>query len=186
MSKIAIGGNMAEKGYYRFPDIQDNIVAFVSEDDIWLVSKKGGIARRITTSLSRIQNPKISPNEKWIAFSAYEEGHFEIYLIPLNGGESKRITYLGSFSKVLGWDKEGNYIYFTSNFEQAYDYSIYKIHINKKVLERTLELWEKHSDDIIDCYIVANMELENETELYSFDKKISKLGIKSLFPVSLS
>ncbi len=57
---------------------------------------------------------------------------------------------------------------------------------NKKVLERTLELWEKHSDDIIDCYIVANMELENETELYSFDKKISKLGIKSLSPVSLS
>ncbi len=136
MSKIAIGGNMAEKGYYRFPDIQDNIVTFVSEDDIWLVSKKGGIARRITTSLSHIQNPKISPNEKWIAFSAYEEGHFEIYLIPLNGGESKRITYLGSFSKVLGWDKEGNYIYFTSNFEQAYDYSIYKIHINKKVPER--------------------------------------------------
>jgi predicted nucleic acid-binding protein len=54
------------------------------------------------------------------------------------------------------------------------------------VLERTLELWEKHSDDIIDCYIVANMELENETELYSFDKKISKLGIKCVSPVSLS
>ena len=53
---------------------------------------------------------------------------------------------------------------------------------NKRVLERTLELWEKHSDDIIDCYIVANMELENETELYSFDKKISKLGIKAIAP----
>ena len=56
----------------------------------------------------------------------------------------------------------------------------------KKVLERTLELWERHSDDIIDCYIVANMELENETELYSFDKKISKLGIKCVSPDSLS
>ena len=54
------------------------------------------------------------------------------------------------------------------------------------MLEKTLELWEKHSDDIIDCYIVANMELENETELYSFDKKISKLGIKSLSPISLT
>jgi predicted nucleic-acid-binding protein len=57
---------------------------------------------------------------------------------------------------------------------------------NKKMLERTLELWERHSDDIIDCYIVANMELENETELYSFDKKISKLGIKCVSPDSLS
>ena len=57
---------------------------------------------------------------------------------------------------------------------------------NKRVLERTLELWEKHSDDIIDCYIVANMELENETELYSFDKKISKFRIKAIAPAYLS
>ena len=49
---------------------------------------------------------------------------------------------------------------------------------NKKIMERTLDLWETHSDDIIDCYIVANMENDDEKELYSFDKKIKKFGIK--------
>ncbi len=51
---------------------------------------------------------------------------------------------------------------------------------NKRVLERTLELWEQHPDDIIDCYIVANMERDGENELYTFDKKIRKLGVKSV------
>jgi predicted nucleic-acid-binding protein len=51
---------------------------------------------------------------------------------------------------------------------------------NKRILERTLELWEKHSDDIIDCYIVANMEQDGENELYTFDKKIKILGVKTI------
>lgn len=55
------------------------------------------------------------------------------------------------------------------------------LHIkNKRVLERTLELWEKHPDDIIDCYIVANMEQDGENELYTFDKKIKELGVKTI------
>ncbi len=51
---------------------------------------------------------------------------------------------------------------------------------NKRVIERTLELWEKHPDDIIDCYIVANMESDGETELYTFDRRIKRLGVKTI------
>jgi predicted nucleic-acid-binding protein len=51
---------------------------------------------------------------------------------------------------------------------------------DKRLLERTLDLWEHHSDDIIDCYIVANMEKDKEKEIYSFDKKIGRLGVKTL------
>ncbi len=51
---------------------------------------------------------------------------------------------------------------------------------NRRILEKTLELWEKHSDDIIDCYIVANMEQDGENELYTFDKKIKNLGVKTI------
>ena len=59
--------------------------------------------------------------------------------------------------------------------------SLNGLHIkNKKIIERSLDLWEVHSDDIIDCYIVSNMEHDNEKELYTFDKKIKKLGIDSV------
>ena len=49
---------------------------------------------------------------------------------------------------------------------------------DKRLLGRTLDLWEHHSDDVIDCYIVANMEKDKEEEIYTFDKKIDKLGVK--------
>ncbi len=53
---------------------------------------------------------------------------------------------------------------------------------DKQTIERTLDLWERHPDDIIDCYIVACMEKDGESEIYSFDKKIERLGIKRINP----
>ncbi|MGA1796828.1 MAG: PIN domain-containing protein [bacterium] len=53
---------------------------------------------------------------------------------------------------------------------------------NKRIIERCLELWEIHSGDIIDCYLVANMEFSGEKELFSYDKGIKQLGISIIEP----
>jgi len=51
---------------------------------------------------------------------------------------------------------------------------------DKRVIERTLEIWKDYSGDIIDCYIAANMEKSGEKEIVSYNKKIEKLGIKRI------
>ncbi|WP_025209726.1 PIN domain-containing protein [Hippea sp. KM1] len=53
---------------------------------------------------------------------------------------------------------------------------------DKQTIERTLDLWEKHQDDIVDCYIVARMEEEGASEIYSFDRKIERLGVRRIDP----
>lgn len=53
---------------------------------------------------------------------------------------------------------------------------------NKQIMERTLDIWETYSDDIVDCYIAANMEYANERELFTYDKGIKQLGIKGIEP----
>ncbi len=53
---------------------------------------------------------------------------------------------------------------------------------DKRVIERTLEMWKDYSGDIIDCYIAANMEKSGEKEIVSYDKKIERLGIKKIEP----
>jgi predicted nucleic-acid-binding protein len=53
---------------------------------------------------------------------------------------------------------------------------------DKRVIERTLEMWKNHPGDIIDCYIVANMEKSGEKEIVSYDKKIEKLGLQRIEP----
>jgi len=53
---------------------------------------------------------------------------------------------------------------------------------DKRVIERTLEVWKDYSGDIIDCYIAANMEKLGGKEIVSYDKKIEKLRIKRIEP----
>jgi tricorn protease len=118
---------MAQKGYYRFPDVRNDSIVFVSEDDLWQVNLKGGTARRMTANLGQISYPKISPDGKWIVFASVEEGYSELYIMEAMGGFQKRLTFLGAMSVPLEWSADSQYIYFASNFLQAFDTGIFKI-----------------------------------------------------------
>ena len=109
---------MAQAGYYRYPDIfQDNIV-FVSENDLWLTNVNGTMARRLTGGVGACLYPRFSPDGKWIAYSSSDEGHSEVYIMPSDGGEATRLTYLGDSLRVVGW--KDNKIIFSSTFEQPF------------------------------------------------------------------
>ena len=77
----------------RFPDINNNLVAFVYSGDIWTVSSNGGDARRLTSHEGMELFPKISPDGNWIAFSAEYSGTRQVYVIPAEGGKPKQLIY---------------------------------------------------------------------------------------------
>ncbi|MEK7358350.1 MAG: peptidase, partial [Bdellovibrionota bacterium] len=106
-------------GYYRFPTISADKIVFVSEDDLWSVPADGGVARRLTSSLGRVSTPVLSRDGKWLAFSSTQEGHAEIYVMPAEGGEPKRLTHLGADTRVIGWTATGE-ILFVSNHQHAF------------------------------------------------------------------
>jgi tricorn protease len=103
------------KGYYRFPTIYGDTVAFTCEDDLWTVSVEGGYARRLTTSLSDVITPHFSPDGQWIAFVARDEGHPEVYVMPADGGEPRRLTYQAAARvRVVGWTPDGKSVIYAS------------------------------------------------------------------------
>jgi len=106
------------KGYYRYPTIYRDSIVFVAEDDLWLISFKGGVAHRLTANLGQVSHPFLSPDGQWLAFTGREEGPAEIYLMPASGGQARRLTYLGGNSMVVGWHEEK--IVFASNAEQPF------------------------------------------------------------------
>jgi tricorn protease len=118
---------MSVQGYYRYPTICKDNVVFVSEDDLWTVDVKGGVARRLTANLATILFPCLSPDGKTIAFSGREEGNPEVYTMPVEGGPVTRVTYLGVSANVLGWAPDGKKILFSSNFSQALGSFIYAV-----------------------------------------------------------
>jgi tricorn protease len=91
------------RAYCRFPTVFLGKVAFTSEDDLWEVGLDGGIARRLTAGRGSFRRPQYSPDGRLLAFASREEGHEEVYIMPAEGGDLRRLTYLGSSSAPCGW-----------------------------------------------------------------------------------
>lgn len=107
-------------GYYRFPTVFKDEVVFTSEDDLWLVSLNGGLARRLTASRSIFTHAHFSPDGQYLAFTGEEEGSTEIYLMPVTGGVPQRLTFLDSRTYMVGWNHRDNSIIFGSNTSQPF------------------------------------------------------------------
>lgn len=80
----------------RYPDINNNLIAFVYAGDIWTVDSNGGDATRLTSHMGMELFPKISPDGKWIAFSGEYSGSRQVYVMPATGGTPKQLTYYNS------------------------------------------------------------------------------------------
>ncbi len=111
-------------GYYRYPTLAGDTVVFVCEDDLWVVSAQGGVARRLTSGLGEATRPMLSPDGSRLAFVGHEEGEREIYVMPARGGQAQRLTFMGgTLCQTVGWH-DGK-ILFANNAGQPFGVSLY-------------------------------------------------------------
>jgi tricorn protease len=94
-------------------------VVFVSDDDLWSAPTVGGLARRLTASLTESQHPALSPDGTRVAFVGRDEHSAEVYCMPAMGEVVRRLTWLGAKSIVRGWMPDGR-ILFVSNAGQPF------------------------------------------------------------------
>jgi tricorn protease len=109
---------MPSQGYVRFPHIFQERIAFVSEDDLWLVSSEGGRAERLTAGVGEAGYPRFSPDGTLLAFVGHEEGPGEVYVMPAQGGLARRLTFHSGTCRVIGWSPDGKEILYASNAGQ--------------------------------------------------------------------
>lgn len=103
-------------GFYRFPAIHGDTVAFTAEGDLWKVSINGGVAQRLTTHHGMESHAAFSPDGQWIAFGAQYEGPTEAYVMPAEGGLPRRLTWEGESAEVVGWTPDGDVLYSTRKY----------------------------------------------------------------------
>ncbi len=98
----------------RSPAISATHVAFVYANNIWAVERAGGNARRLTSFQGQTINPKFSPDGTTIAFSGDYGGNVDVYTVPVEGGEPKRLTWHPGADTVQGWTADGANVMFVS------------------------------------------------------------------------
>jgi len=96
----------------RQPTVSEGRVAFVYANDIWVVPRSGGDARRITTHLGSESGPVFSPDGRYIAFSGQYDGNTDVFVVPAEGGEPRRLTYHPGSDLVRGWTPDGSKVVF--------------------------------------------------------------------------
>ncbi|MBM3809510.1 MAG: protease [Acidimicrobiia bacterium] len=103
----------------RTPSISATHVAFAYANNIWVVDRKGGNARRLTSFQGQSTNPKLSPDGTQVAFSADYAGNTDVYVVPVTGGEPVRLTWHAGADTVQGWTHDGTRILFASGRQTA-------------------------------------------------------------------
>ncbi|OIJ67580.1 S41 family peptidase [Streptomyces mangrovisoli] len=91
--------------YLRLPHLNGDLLCFVAEDDLWLADLDGpGRAWRITVDRTKLGHPRFSPDGRHIAYTSWRSLVPEIHVVPVEGGEGRRLTYWGSpDTRVCGW-----------------------------------------------------------------------------------
>lgn len=89
-------------------------VVFCFEGDLWRSDIATGQAFRLTAMQGYETNPKVSPDGRWIAFTGRQYGNADVYLMPVNGGEIKQITFHSGGDEISSWGWDSKTIYFTS------------------------------------------------------------------------
>ena len=130
----APAGNNGEARLLRFPTIHGNTIVFGYAGDLYTVGARGGIARRLTSHEGYEMFPRFSPDGKHVAFTGQYDGNTEIYLIPSEGGEPKRLTYTATLGRddvsdrmgpnniCMGWAPDGQRVVFRSRMHSFNDF----------------------------------------------------------------
>ncbi len=118
---LAVSATVTAQGtrLLRHPTVSRDSVAFEYAGDLWVVSRTGGRARRLTSTQGVELDPYFSPDGSQIAFTSTVAGNTDIYVVPTAGGDPKRLTYHPATDRVRGWTPDGRRVIFSSGRDTA-------------------------------------------------------------------
>jgi tricorn protease len=92
----------------RFPALHGNHVVFTYAGDLYTVPVQGGVARRLTSDPKGFEMfARFSPDGKTLAFTGQYDGNTEVYVMPSEGGEPRRLTHTATLERDDVSDRMG-------------------------------------------------------------------------------
>jgi TolB protein len=83
-------------------------LSFTGDQEIYLLTGKGKIIKRLTKSWGSDVSPTWSPDGKKFAFVSNRSGNPQIYVKDLDSGRVDRLTYQGRYNTQPNWSPKGD------------------------------------------------------------------------------
>lgn len=94
-------------------------LAFSYRGDLWVSPSSGGLAVPISTNVELEDYPVWSRDGKQIAFSSNRNGGVDIYVVGVNGGTPKRLTYHSGSDVPSDWSIDNKKILFRATRDRS-------------------------------------------------------------------
>lgn len=142
MTLTALFARADEARLMRFPATNGIDVAFSYAGDIYTVPITGGTARRLTSHNGYEAFARYSPDGQWIAFTGQYDGNTEVYLMPAQGGQPKRLTYtannprddwgdrMGPNNITLTWTPDGKSVIYRNRISDSFTGQLWSVPVN--------------------------------------------------------
>jgi len=116
----------------RFPTVSKTQIVFNYGGHLWIVSRDGGEAQRLTSGPGVEQWPSFSPDGSLVAFTGEYDGNRDVFVVPATGGVPKRLTFHPADEHVAGWTQDGKSILFNSwaNSFRHFEDQLYSVPVN--------------------------------------------------------
>src|SRR5690348_17541918 len=122
------------------PTVNRSHVVFVYGGYLWSVPREGGDARQLTTG-GHEALPIFSPDGKWIAFTGQYDGNIDVFVMPAEGGEPKRLTWHPGVDIATAWTPDSKKVLFHSNRDSYADFDrLYTVSVEGGPAE-VLPMW---------------------------------------------
>lgn len=107
----------------RRPAISATQLVFTYGGNLWIVSRQGGDAQRLTAGPGTEDGAAFSPDGKWVAFTGEYDGNPDVFVVPAAGGVPKRLTWHPGVDQVVGWTPDGKNVLFLSTRSSYYHFA---------------------------------------------------------------
>jgi len=95
------------------------------DNELYLLTRQG--LKKLTDNDWQDEFPRVSPDGRWVAFSANRHGNYDIFVMAMDGSKTRRLTASPHDDGELAWTPDGRKIVYTEE--------------RKRMIGRTYTLW---------------------------------------------
>jgi Tol biopolymer transport system component/imidazolonepropionase-like amidohydrolase len=103
------------------PSPDGNTLALDIQGRIWILPAAGGEARAITPTMDEARFPQWSPDGRWLAFQAFTEQNWHVFVIGRDGAGLRQVTAGLGDDREPTWRPDGAAIVFSSDRARSLD-----------------------------------------------------------------